>query len=143
MTRVQLAGPYQVACARPRIAKLAPAIKGAPARVIEADRVEVMHVRGKRMLYPAGPPNFKAVQPKTRFFPAEGTQARQTIPEPEAGRKNGTLFSSVISSRSSETIDGAAPPQVWSARVISAPPWINPCCWHREGVQFILVSHQP
>src|SRR5258707_12951830 len=65
MTRMQLAGCYQVARSRRCITKLIPTIKCATASVIEANRVEVMHVWGKRMLHPPGTHDFKTVQPET------------------------------------------------------------------------------
>src|SRR5262249_35584561 len=49
---------------------------------------------------------------KTSVFPARNTSARQIKSGPEAGRRNETLFSTVITSRSSGTTDAAAPPQV-------------------------------
>jgi hypothetical protein len=65
MTRVQLAGCYQVASARRRIMKLTPTIKCSTASVIEANGVEIMHVWRERMLHPPGTHNFKTVQPET------------------------------------------------------------------------------
>lgn len=37
----------------------------ATASVVEADRVEVMHMKGERVLHPSGTPDFKTVPPKT------------------------------------------------------------------------------
>jgi len=65
MTRVQLAGRYQVACAWRCVAKLAATIECAAPCVIEANRVEVMHVWGKGMLHPPGTHDFKTVQSET------------------------------------------------------------------------------
>src|SRR5258707_5489580 len=62
VTRVQLAGCYKIASAGRRIMKLTPTIKCTSASVIETNGVEVMHVWGKRMLYPLGTHDFKTVQ---------------------------------------------------------------------------------
>jgi|SRR5229473_3325486 hypothetical protein len=62
VTRVQLAGCYKIACARRRITKLTPTIKCTSASVIETHGVEVMHVWGKRVLYPLGTQDFKTVE---------------------------------------------------------------------------------
>jgi hypothetical protein len=48
----------------------------------------------------------------TRFLPVRKTPARQIKTVPEAGRRNETLFSTVITSLSSGTVEAAAPPQV-------------------------------
>src|SRR5262249_8814851 len=58
---------------------------------------------------------------KTRFFPVRKTSARQMRFRLDAGRRNETLFSIVITSRPSGTVDAAAPPHASSARVISTP----------------------
>src|SRR5882757_3351220 len=65
MTRVHLAGCYETACARHCIAKLTPTIKCAAASIIQANRVEVMHVWSKRMLQPASTHNFQTFQSNT------------------------------------------------------------------------------
>ena len=80
---------------------------------------------------------------KARFFPDRNTSARHSSTGPVAGRRNETLFSTVIGSRPSGAVVAAAPPQVWSAKVIRTPAWTNPCCCSCAGTTPIRVSHHP
>lgn len=80
---------------------------------------------------------------KISLLPARKTCARQYRSEPEAGRKNETLFSTVMTSWPSRATVAAAPPHVWSASVIRTPAWTNPCCCASLRLIGSRVSHQP
>lgn len=57
---MQLAGCNQIACAGSGVAKCMPTMKCASAAVVQAHGVKIVHVRSKRMLYPARGHHFKA-----------------------------------------------------------------------------------
>src|SRR5215471_1800715 len=57
-------------------------------------------------------PAFTSASTKIRLLPARRTPARQSRTEPDAGRRKEVLFSTVNTSRSSPTVDAAAPTQV-------------------------------
>ena len=62
-TGVQLARCDQVARARRGIVNLMPAIECAAPSIVEADRIEVVHMRRERMVHPPGAHHFESVQP--------------------------------------------------------------------------------
>jgi hypothetical protein len=58
---MQLSGSYEIAFAWRGIAKHMATVKCASAGIVQAHGVEIVHVRNKRMLYPACTHHLKAV----------------------------------------------------------------------------------
>jgi hypothetical protein len=70
-TIVQLARRYEATRTGGRILELISTVKSATTPIIQADCIEVMHVRRKRMLHPPGTHDFKAFQAETSKIPDE------------------------------------------------------------------------